>query len=277
MLPSEDLRRAEISRELGQDIERAKQFVSFAVGMIENSDPLPLDRDEDLVRTYRVGNLLCVKACKTFRSVVALCEIGAGHDAQNLIRTQFETLIAATFVLKPKVQLEIKGVSDSELTSSFRAKLYAAHISISRFSDFEKNKDNPTLAKLWGRREALENDNDQAVVSIGKEWANRLRKSKTYSGLNLRELSEKLGYGRWYFMYGMQSKVAHAKDAYNHIILQPLVRARWFLETSQIKSVLNSAAMLLVGCLDVMLEQFDYDDGTVQMLNRFKGSSYNSI
>jgi hypothetical protein len=60
-----------------------------------------LDNSKLDVRVRNLSILLDVQACRQFRSIIALCQIGESQNADIIARSLFETVIATNFIFEP--------------------------------------------------------------------------------------------------------------------------------------------------------------------------------
>jgi|GEM_PF-3558797 len=222
-LPGEDEFSETIRTELEYELKFGSAFLGTCVSILTERYPR-VAITEDNHFACRIAHALCAKLCKTFRSTLALAQIGATHDIEILCRTAFETSVALLFVLRPTVKLDIDDFDDSLLTSDLRAKIYAAHYSIHRFRDFSRLKSDTRFNTAVRAKVDIEKLKQAAVADerqIGAFWSKRIaRPPRTYSGFNLKELADKLDpdFSMWYAVaYGLQSKPVHAVDAIHHV------------------------------------------------------------
>ncbi len=82
-----------------------------------------------------VGLGLLAKACKQYRAVGAMVELGLGDVADSIARMMFESMLAIHFVLRAEVNLTRDGVPvgpvpNRPLTTRLRTSLYLANDAI---------------------------------------------------------------------------------------------------------------------------------------------------
>ena len=183
----------------------------------------------------------------------------------------FETYVAASFVLRDHVALDLPGVDDAALTTNDRARLYVSCITINKYEELKKHKSDPdaslVLTSIDPKRFA--DEADMAASDVGQDWAERFRKHPwTYSGLSLRKLSSKLGpeYLGWYTkVYGEQSKSTHATDFQKHVFYskaEDRFLAKWFPSVDEVQQLVGINALMLWGCLDLLNKQFQFAENT---------------
>ena len=267
MLPGDAEVSERITCELSKDLQIGSAPLSVCISIIEERQPTkPLVKEEFI--PYRVGNALCIKACKTYRSVLILSQYGAADDATILGRTLFETTLAVLFVLRPTVTLGIKGCPDKDLTSDLRAKIYSALQPIAKYRELLKHSSDLRFAQVMAAIDfsKVKAAADRARAEIGPFWTNRLEKSPyTYSGFRLPELAEKLDpdLSHWYArMYGEQSKPAHAVDAHRHVQWDKVnerMIAKWHSSLWDTQQTLLVGGALLCRCLTELNGRFRFE------------------
>ena len=272
MLPGEKEYVERVRQELAQVLTVGQALLELAVDVVAERLPtVSAQVQADNIIAYRVGHALCFKACKSFRSSLLLAEVGASNDLTIISRSMFETYVAARFVLRDQVALDLPGVNDAALTPNDRARLYVACIAINKYEELKKHKSDPdaslVLASVDPKRFA--DEADMAASEVGQDWAERFRKHlRTYSGLSLRTLSSKLGpeYLGWYTkVYGEQSKSTHATDFQKHAFYskaEDRFLAKWFPSVDEVNQLVGINALMLWGCLDFLNKQFQFDQNT---------------
>ena len=219
MLPGEEDYTAQINRELSAELQIWYSFKVTCVEIVtERHSTKPLTH---YPIAYRVGHSLCVKAIKHFRSTLALTEIGAIQDVNILGRVLFETFTALSFVLYTSVNLKFGSSDYSNYDPDKRATLYTAFHSINRYNELQKHLQDSRLSLPLpqSKIDAIKSEHDLASVGVGIEWTEQFTKSKSYSGVSLRDLAERISpdHVKWYdTIYGQQSKSVHAKDMADH-------------------------------------------------------------
>ena len=266
MLPGESNFVAQILQNLDTDLKLGHAIRSASISILTERRPLKAPESTEIL-AYRVGHALCFKACKTYRSVLRLTEIGASHDMQILGRTLFETALATLFVLAPRAALGINGFPDNDLTSEFRARIYVAFPAIHKYRDFVRHQADPrfsaTLANIDSAK--LQQIAAAAEHDIGPFWTARIkRRPYTYSGFSLRDLAEKLDpdLSHWYAgMYGEQSKPIHATDAAQHVRFDQLEHRflpKWHASLWEVQSQLLAASILMLRCIVELHNRFSF-------------------
>lgn len=276
MLPGEDEFSRRMSRELQRDLMFGHAFLDTCVSILTERHPTKPPAPDNIV-SYRVGHALCVKACKTYRSALLLAQIGASHDMHILGRTLFENAMAVVFVLRPGVQLSIKGFPDDQLTPEVRARVYANFEPIRQYQDFLRLKNDSRFDMVTSKVNAdrLRDNAAHAETEAGSFWADRMKKRPyTYSGLTLRELAAKLDpdLSRLYAsVYGLQSKPVHAVDASQHVRMDDgRMIAKWHTSPQDVRGVLVFAGAILCHSISELNRRFEFEanphDGTATSL-----------
>jgi hypothetical protein len=266
MLPGESDFMAQISQKLETDLKLGNALLSTAVSILTERDPIKPPEASEVV-AYRAGHALCFKACKTYRSILLLTEIGASHDVQMLGRTLLETVLATLFVLVPRVEFGIKGFSDNDLTSELRARIYVAFPVICKYHDLIAHQADPrfsaTLANIDD--EKFRQNGAEAEHEIGPFWTARIkRRPRTYSGFTLRELAQKLDpdLSHWYAgIYGEQSKSIHAIDGISHVrfdVAEQRFLPNWHSSLWDVQGALLAASVLMWRCIVELHNRFSF-------------------
>ena len=272
MLPGENEFADNVRQELAEVFMVGQALLELAVDIVSRRLPtVSMQVQTDNTFAYRAGHALCIKACKSFRSSLLLAEVGASNDLTIISRSMFETYVAASFVLRDHVALNLPGVNDAALTSNDRARLYLAFGFINQYEELKKHKADPDTSQVLAAidpKPFADNAND-AANDVGQAWAERFRKHpKTYSGLNLQELSSKLGpeYLGWHAkVYGEQSKSTHATDFPKHAFYsssEDRFLASWFPPVDEVQQLVGINGLMLWGCLELLNKQFQFDENS---------------
>jgi hypothetical protein len=268
MLPGEEEYAGKVRHELAEMFTVGQALLELAVDIVVQRLPtVPLQDQADKIIAYRVGHALCIKACKSFRSSLLLAEVGASNDLTIISRSVFETYVAASFVLRDHVALDLPGVDDAALTPNDRARLYVAFGVINKYEELKKHKFDPDASQVLAGIDPkpFADEANAAANDVGRDWAERFCKHpRTYSGLSLRKLSGKLGpeYLGWYTkVYGEQSKSTHATDFEEHAFYsnsEGRFLARWFPPVGEVQDLVGCNGLMLWGCLDLLNKQFQF-------------------
>lgn len=223
---------------------------------------------------YRVGNGLCIRACKSLRSITSLAQFGAGSDIAVLLRSMFETFVAINFVLQDTVSLPF-DTSTQNLDPDQRARIYAGFIEVNKLENLKRlQKSDHVHAPLKAiDHQPFLDKISEVERSIGPAWVARFRKSpRTYSGLNLARLSSVLGKDcdlYYSLLYGEQSASVHATDFSHHVqVLKTDQRlmAKWHEPIKSVRHSLFMAAGMFYFSLARLHHQFKFDGNVTDEL-----------
>jgi hypothetical protein len=265
MLPGESEFKETLERELDFELKFGRSFLNCCTSIITDRNPAKQPAEDEVI-AYQIGHALCIKACKTYRSILLLSSIGASSDVDTLARTMLETAIATLFILKPQVTLGIDGFADDQLTSERRARIYAAFPPIRKYRDFLRHsKDERFVGAISSVDvDRLRKSASDAETDIGEFWAARVASwPHTYSGFNIRVLVEKLDpdLSRFYAgVYWLQSKPVHAVDAADHVAIgaRDQMVAKWQSSPNDVRGDLIVAGVLLWRCIAELDSRFEF-------------------
>jgi hypothetical protein len=259
-LPSEDHLREWIRIQLAAEFQACSDLLDIATGIfLKPARPEP---DEE-VTPLELRNCLgfVAKACRQYRGIIALAEIGLGDVAQSNGRMFLETMLTAEFMMRPTVTLKrnnnpLPDVPDCPLTRLHRTKLYLAHDALST---------QKTLQGMAGSGDSRHPDADRVVGlaesyakeccdEIGPEWTERLKKSKSCSGVNIYELADSLGLAHVYHaFYRPANAGVHGSDASRHIdVTEQPSGALMFTTTSSAKGVAEALVFSSLAMLSIL-------------------------
>jgi hypothetical protein len=228
MLPFEDLARQAVENTFPEDIAACRDLFQLALDVL-GCDQIgnlqipskPVPGVSHRTRLLALG--IFTKACKQFRSIMLLGEAGFGDEVTVLTRSIFETALALEFVIKEQVTLKRDGKlfdpdQSRPLTNDFRAMLYAAHAASTAERRLNMFNNDPTLTPyvgIVGDPTSIAADATAAQNEVGLVWWKQLKEG--YAGLKVKNLADSFGVVAYYAMvYGPQSEVAHAADAFGH-------------------------------------------------------------
>jgi hypothetical protein len=228
MLPFEDDVRQEIEVNAQTELAEARALLRQALDMLGSDGNGNLKVPSALVpgvgdwaRSLALG--LHVKACKQFRTIVMLGEAGFVGEMTVLTRALFETALALEFLMKEQVVLKREGVAvdidpSRPLTTDFRAQLYGARVALMAEKRLKEWGDRPELkdsVEVLGDPGMIAAQATAAKSAVGEAWWKALKKGP--AGLTVKDLADSLGVTPYHVMvYGDQSEVAHAGDAFRH-------------------------------------------------------------
>jgi hypothetical protein len=272
MLPGEKEFTDKVRQELAEVFMVGQALLELAVDIVSRRVPTVSEQVQTEKQVaYRVGHALCIKGCKSFRTSLLLAEVGASNDLTIISHSMFETYVAASFVLRDHVALDLSGVNDEALTPKERADLYFAFGIINKYEELKKHKTDPDASPVLAGIDPtpFEEEANAAANDIGQDWAARFRKHpRTYSGLSLGKLVSKLGpevRGLYSTIYGEQSKSIHATDFQKHIFYsksESRFLARWFPPVDEIQQLVGLNGLMLWGCLELLNKQFRFAENT---------------
>jgi hypothetical protein len=217
---------------------------------------------------------LHVKATDHFAAIVKLVSEAHERAAASVSRSLLEAVVAQEFISRRTVRLQRgdrNGKSPLDcfgrkLDREFRARLYLAH------ETFEVARMHGLAAKDL-RYEGYDNmaiELDAACqeqeLLIGTAWATRLKKTKSYSGLSLRDLMYSLSNlnGSMYdSLYRNYCQYAHAADATHYVHLWRDGRnfdINWGGDADFASQILSESAMLYSLELSRFVRTFVVDD-----------------
>lgn len=170
---------------------------------------------------------LLAKACKQYRAVCELSQMGLGDPTDGVARMMFETLLAVSFLLRKQVDLTVQGQpliveGGKQLTPTFRGQLYAAN------DAFQAQKILNGATKAPGllcdvpasSQSRFETNVANYKTMLGPAWT-KLVMRKGYAGIHVSDLAESLGFSEIYAsVYKIASGGVHAADAMNHVVGQ---------------------------------------------------------
>lgn len=230
MLTNEESRCAEIRRTLAPLLHATTAFHDFAAGILvgpmEDGRPgFQITVPRRLAHAAHEALHLYVRAVKQHRAVQILGEHGLGQDALANSRHLFETALALEFILRPRLTLKANGVrlpavKGFPLSPEFRTRLYRANMTLERDRMHRAFQKTRGARRYSTKRERADLAGDLAAVEkeIGTQWTKRLKWSKDFSGVGMRDLAVSLGLGTDYTVaYRRQSWAVHPVTPYGHV------------------------------------------------------------
>jgi hypothetical protein len=264
MLPFEDRARQDVVDTFPKELAACRDLLQLAL------DVLGCDRSGNLqipstlvpgvgedARSLALG--LYAKASKQFRCIMLLGEAGFGSEVTVLTRSLFETALALEFVMKAEVILKRGGKvvnfdTSRPLTTDFRAMLYAARVAFEAEHRLKMLNAEPALrvhVEILVNPVAIAANATTARNAVGHLWWGLLKQG--YSGLKVKDLADSLGVAAYYGMiYGPQSEVAHAGDAFGHFdVSDDLSHCLLALAPApdEIGPRLHLASLVFLGCV----------------------------
>jgi hypothetical protein len=253
------------------------------------------------VHVLNLAILLDIQATRQFRTVVTLCQIGEGQNAEIVARALFETVIATNFVFEP-ISLVVKanqrrspnastnpdqwtvrvaGENDVPTTLSLktRAQVYLAH------NIRQRQRSAQSLAAEYNRvtgkhlEPRVDWPTDESLYEeIGIHWMSiQSNRPYTYSGLNLKNLSAASGgqFPFWYdALYSDLSRSVHSVDALA-CLAENLHSGEcvpgWFSCDEIVWCALFYANLLFCWHIHIMDRHFDFGPEMKSKVSKLKG------
>jgi Family of unknown function (DUF5677) len=192
----EDRLREHIRVGLATELQVASDLLSVGTGLFNKN--LSIDTD-DVPGHDEIWLCLGVtaKACRQYRAIVAMDELGLGDVANSNCRMLVETSLAAQFLMRPEVKLrqskkDVAEIPGYPLTTEFRTKLYLANDALTTAKALREMAKDGDLGsedddEILGR---AEQHAKEQCDPIGPEWTKRLKDSGSFSGLKIVDLAE---------------------------------------------------------------------------------------
>jgi hypothetical protein len=284
MLPYEDDARRDIQAAFPDELTESRKLMHLALDILgcDGKDKLdipstPVPGVTERARSLALG--LYAKACKLFRTVILVGEAGFGGEMTILTRVLFETALALDLLLRESVTLKREGKDfdpdpTRPLTSDFRALLYFARAALmvdKRFREWGEHPELKECMSTLGNPKDIEDQTTAAKDAVGEAWWKALKKGQ--AGLTVKDLAYSLGLAPYHVMlYGEQSDVAHAEDAFDHfevgddgthgsLALAPA--------SEGIGRRLRLACLVFLGCLTTVHNRLQFGDAAESALNAF--------
>jgi len=219
-LPGESELGAAIRRDLAPELQITKEMLDLGIGIFQ-----PIVRPKPAEEMDRFEVWMCLgivaKACRQYRGIVALAELALGEVADSNGRMLAETLLAAEFLMRPTFELKrsnklLPEIPGYPLTRAFRTKLYLAHDASSSLKTIREMVKHGEIDAVEGANaiKLAEEEAKSAADEIGPEWAARLKKGRSYSGVGVLDMAESINMPFLYHtFYRPSSAGVHATDA----------------------------------------------------------------
>lgn len=203
---------------------------------------------------------LLTKATKQHRAVQLLTMRGLGQDAATVTRALFETMLAIHFLLAHRVTprtfqqgkvIRIAPIPRRPLTTVFRTKLFIANSAFEQERMYESYRQTRGLRRRASgyARSGCATAVKESEARIGPQWTRRLKGSKSYAGLPLRDLALTLGFAHVYAtLYRVGSWHTHVVDFHRHVNLDRdgVATLRLLSDIADVPQALHGATTLLV-------------------------------
>ena len=222
-LPDEDEVKPIIRQRLKPELDLASDILDLGTGIFDRPGTIEtVPGLDELVVVIALG--LVAKACKQYRAIGELVELGLGEVVGNNLHILLETMLAVEFILRRKVLLKQNGkllppIKGKALTTRFRAALYMAN------DAFNARKFVLGLMATPGLKRQLSVETRNQAVSnamtweaeIGTDWAKRVKRYG-YAGVSVSDLADSLGHTRLYAaIYRLNSAGVHSSDAMSYV------------------------------------------------------------
>jgi hypothetical protein len=278
--------RQEIADRFRQELADCRDLMRLALRMLgcEADGRLdiprtPVDGVGDWSRALALG--LYAKACKLFRVIIITGESGFGGEMTVLTRCLFEVALTLNLIMKEQVALKRDGVDfnpdrSRPLTTDFRTLLYGAHNALMAEKELSSWGQRPELHGSMdplGDPAAITTQATRAKNAVGEAWWKALKAGQF--GLSVKHRAESLGLTAYYVMiYGQQSGVVHADDAFDHFDL-PDGDSPGMLDLTPsadgIGKQLHLACLAFFGCLSGIHNRLKFGADIEAALNAFTG------
>jgi hypothetical protein len=259
-LPHEDELRAVIQQRLDPELRLATEILDLGTSIFTSGRRItPAEDIDDFV--VMVGLGLLAKACKQYRAVGAMVELGLGDVADSIARMMFESMLAIHFVLRAEVNLTRDGVPvgpvpNRPLTTRLRTSLYLANDAINGRRLVRGLLQTPGLENHVAPeiRVTIEQHATEWEGEIGEEWTARITNARGYAGVSVQHLAESLGFAELYpSVYRISSSGVHAANAASFIDLdddaESGVRFSASSNTGGIANALGFASLMLTNVI----------------------------
>ena len=218
-----------------------------------------------------VGLGACVKVLRQLHAIIALNERGLGEEAEVNVRVGFESLLALRWVLARRVVLrqDGKAIIRPRMTSPkarFRAMMYLVHeelelqhlLTVGRRRPFGKG------VTTANQRRSVDTAVRNAERQIGSDWLTLLRKTKSYSTLNQKDLADSVGLIKLYDLsYKVTSWAVHAADLTRYARISEdgdLVFRTHSMAVPKDRS-LAAGAILALDAVKIVTDRFGLENG----------------
>lgn len=263
-----------IATELASELDFCECLLAFGVNLPQTKTDLHEGSLRHDTVVTAIG--LFAKATTSFRATLHLCRIGCDRNALPVNRSLFETCLNLAFLIRRRVSLnqynesKVKprtpvNLHGKKLTTAFRTDLYNAWCILMD----EKNV--RRLTRMPGiKRRGKSLDKRIAAVqrpyvdAIGPAWEKEIRSANTCVGLSIENFAASLGdpFRRWHgLVYSSDSQHVHQLDMLQFLDADELTGAfspRWFTSPDEIRTTMQKAAVLYLGCLCEIQKRFRF-------------------
>jgi hypothetical protein len=223
MLPDEGNNRESIRKAYGRCLDLGAVFVGAGAKAIE----LCCENKTLDTRAMRFGLGMLAMSTRRLRAIIALLELGLVEDAEILLRSLFESLLAFRFVFRrqralqrcsPGLQQALKRwpkIPSTMPAPVFRALLYDAHEMFQTANTFKEGKSVKGIARRCASSERRIAPIVTGVAKLIGPWhAILTNRPYTYSGLTVAQLAELYGLQKLHrSVYALMSIKTHGGRA----------------------------------------------------------------
>jgi hypothetical protein len=252
MFPNEQENREELARHFASDFLLMGQLAKVAIHFHEDlchvkGPDLTGNAKEFLLGTF-------TRELRRFRSCIELCAMGYTENATILTRSMYEGLLAERFVIGTPIPDEACSTSlinarsrlpkfpmggEGEEVRSYLCRAMEP-LRMSRLRETLHDQ-----AELLAQTSKWDNAEQMIESMVGADWLKTLKKSKHYSGMNVRLCAESCGLLDYHVkLYGLQSAQVHADDAFRYVNSEAGNALLVGLVNSLPMTLFNSANML---------------------------------
>lgn len=236
MLDFEDDNRILLADKFGPQLDCARDLLAVGQQVAESLNRHLQESDGGInARSATVVSLVLAQLLRRCRAAILVWEFGYTREADVLARSLFDSHLAARFIIEPQLPqphwtahlrsefnklCDLSGHGISRFTDiNFRAMLYAACETVKLDGKTDKFK---VLPNFHGKLPSDFGDEMRAAAAeaetiIGREWADRIRKTGTFHGFSqIRLLAEYCGADKSHYyqtLYGIQSGSSHGEGA----------------------------------------------------------------
>jgi len=260
VLPDEENTRLGILSDFAESFRDGQHLVVSCLEVLDNIWKLT-DSMGNNAASVVLG--LFTKSIKQFRAILLLCEHGLTETGDGAVRSLFESVLALQFIFDdnmdwgPPIPAGVQPVD-------FRADLYESAPVIQMAAKVSQmNEDDRGFWDDPAAREDLRKRVEEIELLLGPEWADRLSKTKTYSGRNVRDLASRYGLDDYYLQaYSTQSQRIHANDSYTYVHIDhesKTVSPRFAPDGNEVEHVFSTGFAMLFTLLTVLSDRLDIE------------------
>lgn len=195
-----------------------KEVLEYCQAPLDGDDRISVPRRDGVDDAVAWAALaLYVKLWRLSTAVIQLAQVGQAYEAGILVRSMFETQLLLHFVLKRQVHPMENGKRKDHpqrpFGSSFRARMYIAHVSVRRFKWAESVIQTEGMKREIRKAELarLRQEARECEAAVGTFWGKRIQRDP--AGMSMSALAETLGQKKIYeSLYRHRSMSTHPND-----------------------------------------------------------------